>query len=76
MNRVRQLQLMLEFISLSHSSPRIMFSLCREMIWKVTFQVIPSTLRKRVEVKWITPLLLMELLVFPAQIGFFSWIVS
>ena len=65
MDRVLQLQSMVGLTSLSQGSSRIMFSFPREMTWKVTFWVIPSTLRKRVEVKQITPLLLMELSAFP-----------
>ena len=57
---------MVGLTSLSQESPKITFSFPREMTWKVTFWVIPSTLRKRVEVKQITPLLLMELLTFRA----------
>ena len=57
---------MVGLTSLSQGSPKVMFSFSREIMWKVTFQVIPSMLRKRVDVKWITPLLLMELLAFLA----------
>ena len=66
MDRVFWFQLMVGLTSLSQGSPKITFSFPREMTWKVTFQAIPSMLRKRVEVKRIIPLLLMELLVFLA----------
>ena len=64
MDRVLRFQSMVGLTSLSQGSPKITFSFPREMTWKVTFRVIPSMLRKRVEVKRITPLLLMVLSVF------------
>ena len=66
MDRVLWVQSMVGFISFSHGSPRMTFSFPRVMTWKVTFCGIPSILRERVEVKWMTPLLLMELSVFLA----------
>ena len=51
MDRVFCAQLMEGLTSFSQGSPRMMFSLPREMTWKVTFCVIPSILRKRMEVK-------------------------
>ena len=66
MDRVLWFQSMVGFTSLSQGSPKITFSFPREMTWKVTFRAMPSTLRNRVEVKWITPLLLMELLAYLA----------
>ena len=66
MDRVLRIQSMVGLTSLSQGSLRIMFLFPRDIMWKVTFQAIPSTLSKRVEVKRITPLLLMELLVFQA----------
>ena len=63
MDRVLRFQSMVGLTSLSQGSPKITFSFPREMM---TFQAIPSMLRKRVEVKQITPLLLMELSVFLA----------
>ena len=64
MDRVLWFQSMVGLMSLSQGSPKITFSFPRKMTWKVTFRAIPSMLRKRVEVKRITPLLLMELSAF------------
>ena len=66
MDRVLWFQAMVGLTPLSQGSPRITFLFPRKITWKVTFRAIPLTLRKRVEVKWITPLLLMELLAFLA----------
>ena len=66
MDRVLWVQSMVGFTSFNHGSPRMMFSFPRAMTWKVTFCATPSILRERVEVKWMTPLLLMELSVFLA----------
>ena len=66
MDKVCLFQSMVGLTSISQGSPRITFSFPREMTWKVTFRAIPSMLRKRVEVKRITPLLLIELLAFLA----------
>ena len=66
MDRVLRFQSTVGLMSLSQGSPRITFSFPREMTWKVTFRAMPSMLRKRVEVKRITSLLLMELSAFLA----------
>ena len=62
--------------SLSQGSPRTTPPFPEKITWKVTFQAIPSILRKRVEVKQITPLLLMELTAFWMYIDFFSQVVG
>ena len=66
MDRVLWFQSMVGLTSLSQGSPKITFLFPREMTWKVTFRAMPLMLRKRVEVKWITPLLLIELSAFLA----------
>ena len=76
MDRVLRVQLIVGLTYLSHRSPRMTFSFLSEMTWKVTFRAIPSTLRKRVVLKWMTPLLLIELSTFQAYIDFFSQVVG
>jgi hypothetical protein len=63
-DRVRLAQSIVGLISLSQGSPRMMFSLPRERTWNVIRHMIPSMFRNRVEVKRITPFLLMELSAF------------
>jgi hypothetical protein len=63
-DRVHLAQSMVGLTSLSQGSPRMMFSLPRERTWNVIHLVIPSRFRNRVEVKRITPFLLMELSTF------------
>jgi hypothetical protein len=68
-DRVRLAQSMVGLTSLSQGSPRMTFSLPRERTWNVICRVIPSRFRNRVEVKRMTPFLLMELSAFRACTG-------